>query len=177
MNVKGIVHPKMKIISSFTRPQVFPNLYECVCSAEHKGRYSEECGKQSGSGALLTFFSYYGSQWCPKTDWLPSFFKIYSFVFGRTNTFIQAWKYLRVSKWWQNFHFEVNHPFIEILNTWHFRHDFTHVCHWPLLQCFLNLHARTYTHICACLFLWIVRTFHRLLLLLYWPNNIFYPLT
>ncbi len=51
--VKGIVHPKMKILS-FTHPQVVPNLYECLCSAEHKGRYSEECGKQSSSGAPLT---------------------------------------------------------------------------------------------------------------------------
>ncbi len=40
----------MKILSS-THPQVVPNLYECVCSAEHKGRYS---GKQSSSGAPLT---------------------------------------------------------------------------------------------------------------------------
>ncbi len=30
----------MKILSSFTLPQVVLNLYECVCSAEHKGRYS-----------------------------------------------------------------------------------------------------------------------------------------
>ncbi len=45
--VKGTVHPKMKLLSSFTHPQVDPNLYECVCSAEHKGRYSEEWGKQS----------------------------------------------------------------------------------------------------------------------------------
>ncbi len=44
----------MKIVSSFTHPQVVPNLYECLCSAEHKGRYSEECGKQSSSGAPLT---------------------------------------------------------------------------------------------------------------------------
>ncbi len=51
---KGIVHPKMKIVSSFSHPQVVPNLYECLCSAEHKGRYSEECGKQSSSGAPLT---------------------------------------------------------------------------------------------------------------------------
>ncbi len=43
----------MKILSSFTHPQVDPNLYECVCS-EHKGRYSEECGKQSRFGAPLT---------------------------------------------------------------------------------------------------------------------------
>ncbi len=44
----------MKILSSFTHPQVVPNLYECVCSAEHKGRYSEEWGKHSSSGAPLT---------------------------------------------------------------------------------------------------------------------------
>ncbi len=33
------------------------------------------------------------------------------------------------------------------------------------------------THTHTRLFLWIVGTFHRLLLYLYWPNNIFYPLT
>ncbi len=41
-SIKGIVHPKMKILSSFTHPQVVPNLYECLCSAEHKGIYFEE---------------------------------------------------------------------------------------------------------------------------------------
>ncbi len=44
----------MKILSEFANPQVVPNLYECLCSAERKGRYSEECGKQSSSGAPLT---------------------------------------------------------------------------------------------------------------------------
>ncbi len=39
-DLKGIVHPKMKILS-FTHPQVDPNLYECLCS-EHKGRCFEE---------------------------------------------------------------------------------------------------------------------------------------
>ncbi len=34
VQLKGIVHPKMTILSSFTRPQVVPNLNECVCSAE-----------------------------------------------------------------------------------------------------------------------------------------------
>ncbi len=57
--VKGIVHPKMKILSSFTHPQVVPNLYGCVCSAGHKGRYFEECGKQSSSGAPLTNIVFY----------------------------------------------------------------------------------------------------------------------
>ncbi len=38
---KGIVHPKIKILLSFTHPQVIPNLHECLCF-EHKGRYFEE---------------------------------------------------------------------------------------------------------------------------------------
>ncbi len=94
----------MKILSSFTLPLVDPNLYECVCSAEHKGIYSEEWGKQS------SIFSYYWSQWFPKTAWLQTFFRISSFVF-RTNTFIPVWIYLRMSTWWQHFHFWVNYPF------------------------------------------------------------------
>ncbi len=44
--VKGIVHPKLKMLSSFNHPQVVPNLYECFCSAEQKGIYLEECDKQ-----------------------------------------------------------------------------------------------------------------------------------
>ncbi len=44
----------MTILSSFIHPQVVPNLYEFLCSAEHKGSYSEECEKQSSYGALLT---------------------------------------------------------------------------------------------------------------------------
>ncbi len=96
---KGIVHPKMKMLSSYTHPQVVPNLYECLCSTEHKGRYSEECRKQRSSGAPFTsivFFSYYESQWSPKTAWLQTFFKISSFVFGRTKKFIPVWNYFRL---------------------------------------------------------------------------------
>ncbi len=62
-HLKGIVHPKMRILSSFTHPQVVPNLYECLCSAEHKGRYSEECGKQSSSGAPLTSIVFFFLLW------------------------------------------------------------------------------------------------------------------
>ncbi len=69
----------------------------------------EDILKNEGNRAV--FFSYYGSQWCPKTAWLQTFFKISSFVFSRTKKFIQVWNYLRMSKWWQNFHFWVNYPF------------------------------------------------------------------
>jgi len=44
---KGIVHPKMKILSSFMHPHVVPNLYVFICSAVHKGRYFEECFNQT----------------------------------------------------------------------------------------------------------------------------------
>jgi len=39
---KGILQPKIKILSSFSHPQVVANLYEFLSSAEHKGRYFEE---------------------------------------------------------------------------------------------------------------------------------------
>ncbi len=51
--LKGIVHPKMKILS-FTHPQVVPNLYEFLCSVEHKGRYFEESLQPGCFGAPLT---------------------------------------------------------------------------------------------------------------------------
>jgi len=40
--LKGIVHPKMAILSSFTHPQVVPNLFEFISSAEHKRRHFKE---------------------------------------------------------------------------------------------------------------------------------------
>jgi len=44
---KGLVHPKMKILSVFTHPHVVTNFYVFICSAEHKGRYLEECFNQT----------------------------------------------------------------------------------------------------------------------------------
>jgi len=34
--VKGLVHPKMKILSVFTHPHVVPNLYVFICSVDTK---------------------------------------------------------------------------------------------------------------------------------------------
>jgi len=42
LNFEGILHPKMKILSSFTHPHVFANMYEFLSSAEHKVRYFEK---------------------------------------------------------------------------------------------------------------------------------------
>jgi len=43
VNIKGIDHLKIKILLSFTRPQVVSNMYDFLSSAEHKRRYFEEC--------------------------------------------------------------------------------------------------------------------------------------
>jgi len=42
---KGIVPPKMKVLSSITLPKVVPNPYAFLSSAEHKRRYFEEYGQ------------------------------------------------------------------------------------------------------------------------------------
>ncbi len=58
------------------------------CSAEHKGRYSEECGQQRSSGAPLTsivcFFPTTEVNGAPKQAGYKTFFKISYFLFGRT---------------------------------------------------------------------------------------------
>ncbi len=119
-SLKGVVHPKNVILSSFTQLSSFtpsssskPVWMSLFCRTQRKIFWRMwETEQFWGTIDLHSiFFSYYGSQWCPKTAWLQTFFKISSFVFGRTKTFIQVWNYLRVSKWWQNFHFWVNYPF------------------------------------------------------------------
>ncbi len=41
-------------------------------------------------------------------------FKISYFVFNIRKKLIKVWNDMRVSKWWQNFHFWVNYPFNQI---------------------------------------------------------------
>jgi len=70
------------------------------------------------------FFSYYGSQWCLGTNFLQNIFL----------KFIQVWNNLRVSKWWQNFHFWVNYPFnktcfISNSNIWKLSTNFNLLCY------------------------------------------------
>ncbi len=123
--VKGIVHPKMKILSSFTHPQVVPNLYEFLVLPNTKEDILKKVCNQAvlGHHWLHSRKKIYTMQVvCPRTALFPTFFRISSFVFSRTKTFIQVWNYLRVSKWWQNFHFWVNYPFkvyqIGVPDTW-----------------------------------------------------------
>ncbi len=52
--LNGIVHPKKCILSKCTHYQKVLPMYECLCSAEHKGRYFEECFLPGCFGAPLT---------------------------------------------------------------------------------------------------------------------------
>jgi len=50
----------MKILSSFTRPQVVGNLYEFISSAEHKLIYFEENDRLKKSSLEENKFSFLG---------------------------------------------------------------------------------------------------------------------
>jgi len=54
-SLKRLVHLKMKILSSFTHPQVVSKLYEFFSSAEHKSRYFNECQETESWWTPLTF--------------------------------------------------------------------------------------------------------------------------
>ncbi len=102
--LKGIVHPKMKILLSFTLPQVVPNLYECVCSAEHKRKIFWRMWETEQFWGTIDFHSIFFPTMevngAPKQPDYKLILQISSFVFGRTKKFIQVWNYLRVSKLW-----------------------------------------------------------------------------
>jgi len=53
--IKGILHPKMKTLSSFTHPQVVANLYEFLSS--------EERLEPNSYGALLTSIVFFFLLW------------------------------------------------------------------------------------------------------------------
>ncbi len=103
-SLKGIVHPKMIILSLFTQPNVIANLHDFYMFS----------GTQNKT-----------SQWSPK--------QISSIVFCRINKVMQVWNNMRVNKLWQNCHFGVNYPFNHycLLNDWSHieiaRHIHTHM--------------------------------------------------
>jgi len=61
-------------------------------SAEHKEKifWRMSLTRRRWLTSIL-FFTYYGSQWLLSTVWLPTFFKISSFVYSRRPKFIQVW--------------------------------------------------------------------------------------
>ncbi len=113
INVKEIVHPKIKSLSSvcqFCHRVLY--LYHHLLrscfkpewvfsSAEHKC-YFEKRGKPNScwfTETSIWFFATFLHIWCgPATVWLPTFFKISCFVFSTRNKLIQVRDNMWVSK-------------------------------------------------------------------------------
>ncbi len=102
--LKGTVHPKMNIRSSFTHPHVVPNLKDFPSSVEHQ-RCLKKCfgpynRKSTGDNVAK-------KQCCLVSNFLH---KVH-----RRKKFIQIWSNMRVSKW-QNFNVWVNYAFNFLTN-------------------------------------------------------------
>jgi len=64
----------MKILPSFTHPQVVVNLYGFLSSAENKGRCSRTIGIKKLFGTIdfiVEKNKYFGSQWCQSLERNP----------------------------------------------------------------------------------------------------------
>ncbi len=75
MVLKGLVQPKIKLPSSCIHPEVVPNLYVFLSSAEH----NEDILKNVGSQKVSDPIDAVG----PTHFWLPTFFKISYSMFNR----------------------------------------------------------------------------------------------
>jgi len=82
-----------------------------LSSAEHKVRYLEERLVPKSCLAPLISIGEKKILWKSMVPKFQSFFKISSFVFSRQKKLIQVCNNLRVSEWWQHFHFWVEYPF------------------------------------------------------------------
>ncbi len=72
-----------------------------------KGDISRNVGNQTVSGPCWLPYYFCPHHWSQQ----HTFCKISYFMFNRRKKIIQVWNNLRVSKWWQNFHFWVNYLF------------------------------------------------------------------
>jgi len=97
-SLKEILHPKMKMLSSFTSHQVVANLYGFLSSAEHEGRYFEERLKPNSCLAPLTSIvekkKYYGSQWCQNSNRSSRYLPLCSAEERNSNKFATTWGWL-----------------------------------------------------------------------------------
>jgi len=91
--LKCIVHPKMTVLSSFTRPHVVPTLYDFLCSVKHEIKYFEECNQT----VLLSVEFYYMDEKYNRIcgNRICLFFKIY-LCYAKKKV-IQVWNNMRVN--------------------------------------------------------------------------------
>jgi len=88
--IKGIGHPKMEILSSYTHPHVVPNLYDFFYSAEYTRRYVLDILH------VLDPIDFH----CMDTRKTKTFFETSFFLCSTEER--KVWNNMRVSKWWKN---------------------------------------------------------------------------
>ncbi len=107
--LEGIVHPKMKLLSSFTHPHIVPNLYKLTC-VKHNRIWRTKLKNQTVVDPywLPWVNNTTGTIICLITSTLQN---IFFCVQHKKKTLTSVWNNMRVSKLWWNFHFGVNYPF------------------------------------------------------------------
>ncbi len=107
--LEGIVHPKMKLLSSFTHPHIVPNLYKLTC-VKHNRIWRTKLKNQTVVDPhwLPWVNNTTGTIICLITSTLQN---IFFCVQHEKKTLTSVWNNMRVSKLWRNFHFGVNYPF------------------------------------------------------------------
>ncbi len=105
--LKGVVHPKMKILSLFTHLPLVPNLCESLPSAclQHKQVHMcKNVGNQTVAIDLTITIKW--KQMASINGLITVALSLV--VFNSWKKFIQVWNKIRMGIWWQNFHFWIN---------------------------------------------------------------------
>lgn len=101
-DLKGIIHPNIKIYLAFTHSQVLSNLHEILTSVNHKRRLCEKCWKL----VVIDFNSRGKKQFWKK--WLqriPTFFKICFLCSTEKETVSKRWQ--KNLNYWLNYCFNI----------------------------------------------------------------------
>lgn len=95
LDIKGIVLPKMWLLSSITHPHVIPSLHHFLSSVNHISSHTEEL-------ALTVWKCCFGQLWCSLYRQKPSKCttkKIVTWVLLTKENGIHVWLTMRVKKW------------------------------------------------------------------------------
>jgi len=90
---------------------ILKNLIQCsykfLYSVEHKRRYFEKLVTRKKYSMEVNGY--------PQLSCLVTKILQNNIFFCVQQKLVQVWNNIRVNKWWQNFHFLVNHPFMKFL--------------------------------------------------------------
>jgi len=112
MCVKGVVHPKRKIVIIYSPSSFSQTFMSFFLPLDTKVDVLSNVGNHTVDGTHWLFFPTMEVNGHQSTLWQPTFFKISSFVFKRRKKLIHVW--FGTTWGWvndDNFHFWENYPF------------------------------------------------------------------